>query len=346
MGKIVTLKDIAKELNVSITTVSKAINNHPDISKKRKKEILDYVKKMNYTPNQVAQSFRKKATHMIGIILSDNSNPFYARMLRGIEETMTANGYQSIIINTHEDVKTELQMIDQLRGLNVAGVILMPASGNKRSVEVLKAYNIPYVLVCRYLEEKKDNYIVLDDYLAAYKATQYLCSYGNERLFFLNFLSGVSSAQERLRGYNQAMKDNGIEYDPKWVVSECINQADGYNAMKGLLEKYPLPMSVLCYSDYIAIGAVCAIQEQGLNLPHDVALVGNDDIDILSYMKPRLTTIGSPKLRMGILSAESLLTLIQSKTEKDDAVESTQQDEDEKYVQHILKPSLIIRETA
>lgn len=345
MKKVTRLKDLAEGLNVSITTVSKALNDHPDISPKRKKEILDYAKKVNYVPNQLAKSFRQQKTKIIGIILSDNSNPFNARVIRGIEETLSVQGYHCLVMNTHEDVEKEQQLIKELRGLNVAGVLLTPASGNKASCELLRQYGINYVLVNRYVEKGEDTYVVLDDYQAAYMATKHLCSYGNEKVFFLNFIPSVSSAQNRLDGYKKGLEECGVEYDSNWVTFGCVNQGDGYEVMKQILEKNKPPFSVLCYSDYIAIGAICAIQERGFSLPHEVALMGNDDIGILSFVKPRLTTIGVPKLRMGIKCAQLLLEMIEAKEKAD--MEAELEEEETIYVpqQVVLKPELIIRET-
>ena len=343
MKKVTRLKDLAEGLRVSIRTVSKALNDHPDISAKRKKEILDYAREVNYVPNQVARSFRQQRTNMVGIIISDNANPFYARVIRGIEETLSAHGYHCVVMNSHEDVDKEIQLVDELRGLNVAGVILTPAAGNKKSCELLRKYDIPYVLVNRYLEKGEDTYVVLDDYQAAYMTAKHLCSYGNEKIFFLNFLPSVSSAQNRLEGYKKALEDCGIPYEPNMVVSGCTDQADGYESMKRILERNKPPLSVMCYSDYIAIGAICAIQERGFNLPHDIALSGNDDIGILSFVKPRLTTIGSPKLRMGIESARLLIELMDARAKLEDEEEETEPEE-KKHV--VMKPELILRETS
>lgn len=343
MKKVTRLKDLAEGLGVSITTVSKALNNHPDISAKRKKEILDYAKSVNYVPNQVARSFRQQKTKMVGVIISDNSNPFYARIIRGIEETLSVQGYYCIVMNSHEDVDKEIKLVDELRGLNVAGVIIAPAAGNKKSREILRSNGIPYVLVTRYINKNEDTYVVLDDFQAAYMTTKHLCGYGNEKIFFLNFLSSVSSAKNREKGYKKALEESGMEFDPSRVVSGCINQADGYEAMKRILEKNKPPFSVMCYSDYIAIGAICAIQERGLNLPYDIALCGNDDIGILSFVKPRLTTIGAPKLRMGIASAELLYELMK-KQGNNDTSDLKGDSVEEKHI--FLKPELIIRETS
>ncbi|MCH3972954.1 MAG: LacI family transcriptional regulator [Oscillospiraceae bacterium] len=342
MKRAARLKDIAEGLHVSITTVSKALNNHPDISPQRKKQILDYANGIGYVPNQVAKSFRQRKTKLIGIVLGDNANPFNARMIRGIEETFAAVGYRCVLMNSHEDAEREKMLINELRGLNVAGVLLTPVSGDRSGCDLLRQYDIPYVLVKRYIEKDQDTYVVIDDYKAAYLSAEYLCGYGNEKIYFLNFLEKTSSARLRLAGYQQALQDNGVRYDPACVVSGCVNQADGYEAMKQILEENKPPFSVMCYSDYIAIGAICAIQERGYSLPYDVALIGNDDIEILSFVKPRLTTIGVPKLRLGARSAELLYGMI---TEKEKA-ERGGVEPHYTCAREFVKPSLIIRETS
>lgn len=338
MKKIVRLKDLAEGLNVSITTVSKALNDHPDISEIRKKEILEYAKQVNYVPNQVAKNFRLQKTKIVGIIISDNSNPYNARIIRGIEETLSAKGYYSIVMNTHEDPEKEMKLVRELRGLNVAGVLLTPAAGNKKSCEILKQFNIPYVLVNRYIDEEQDTYVTIDDKRAAYIATKHLCSYHYDKIFFLNFLSSVSSAKNRLEGYYKALADCNVEVDESWIISECVNQSNGYEAMKKILERNKPPFSVLCYSDYIAIGAICALQEREIRIPDDVAVMGNDDIDILSFVKPRLTTVGVPKLRLGVKSAELLIELIEKRDSEEKELF------EEKRI--LMKPELIIRETS
>ena len=328
---MVRLKDIADALNVSITTVSKALNGHPDISEARRKEILEYAERFNYVPNQVARSFRQQRTRIVGIILSDNSNPYNARIIRGIEETLSSKGYYTIIMNNQEDPEKEMKLVSELLGLNVAGVLLTPAAGNRKSCELLRKFNIPYVLVNRYINEKEDTYVVVDDRKAAYLGTKHLSSFCYDKVFFLNFLSSVSSSKNRLKGYKDALKEANIEMDESWVIPECKNQLDGYKAMLKILENKP-PFSVLCYSDYIAIGAICALQERLIRIPEDVAVMGTDDIDILSFVKPRLTTVGVPKLRLGIKCAELLIDLIKKKECKERRI--------------VMKPELIIRETS
>lgn len=334
MKKAATLKDIATKLNMSVTTISKALNNHPDISEKRKLEICNLAKEMHYIPNAMASNLRKQRTKFVGLIVGDNTNPYFARMIKGVEERLTTEGYHTLIFNSNEKPEKEIELLMELRSLNVAGVILTPAAGNKESSRLLKRFEIPYVLANRYIDKHTDNYVIVNDEKASYIATDYLLKYNNDKIFFLNFMEGVSTAVDRRLGYESALMKRGITPDPDWIIHDCINQDDGYIAMKDILSKHKLPFSVLCYSDYIAIGAIKALNENGVKMPDEVAIMGIDDIDIVSFVRPGLTTVHIPKSELGQKSAEMLLNII---NDDEDAVSERQ---------IILQPSLVIRETA
>ena len=333
MKKAVTLKDLATILNTSVTTISKALSNHPDISEKRRLEIVSLAEELNYIPNAMAKSLRNQRTKFIGLIVGDNSNPYFARVVKGVEERLTTEGYHTLIFNSNEKPETEMELVKELRSLNVAGVILTPAAGNGESSKLLQEYGIPYVLANRYIDKHTDNYVVVNDEKASYLATDYLSKYNHEKIFFLNFIDKVSTAVDRCCGYEKALIKKGYTPHPDWIISGCINQDDGYRVMKSLIKKNKLPFSVLCYSDYIALGAISALNEQGIKIPEEVAIMGIDDIDILSYMHPGLTTVHIPKCELGRKSADLLIKIIRGKEE---AYER----------QIILQPNLIIRETA
>ena len=165
MKKVTRLKDLAEGLGVSITTVSKALNDHPDISAKRKKRDSGLCKRSKLCAESgCPKSSASSGPTWLGLSSVIMPTHSYARVIRGIEETLSAHGYHCVVMNSHEDVDEEIQLVDELRGLNVAGVILTPAAGNKKSCELLRKYDIPYVLVNRYLEKGEDTYVVLDDY--------------------------------------------------------------------------------------------------------------------------------------------------------------------------------------
>ena len=318
---------------LSITTISKALNNHPDIPEVRKKEIKALVERMNYVPNTMAKSLRNKKTNFIGLVVSDNSNPYYARVVKGVEAYLSLQGYQPLIFNNNEDAEKELLFIKELRSINVAGVILTPALGNTDSVDLLKKFRIPYVLANRYLDRNKDNYVIVNDYQAGYIATRYLIEKRGKKVLFINGNEQISAARERFEGYLSAMKEMGVTVKKDWIYNNNTTQEDGYNQTRKILSMHKPPYSLLCFSDYVAIGAMKAIYEKGLRIPQDVAVMGIDDIDLFAFVHPGLTTVNVPKRELGHKSAELLISLIRDP-------------EKVKGRQIVLEPKLVIRESA
>lgn len=341
MANEIRLKDLALALGVSITTVSKALNGHPDISEKTRNQIVAYANEVNYIPNQVAKNFRQQRTNIIGVILNDNSNPYNARMMHGIEIYLNARGYSPVFMDNHDDGKKEQALVRELKALNAAGILLTPASKDSQSIELLRDFGIPYVLTRQYIAADQDAYVVVDDELAGYMATKYLLSYCNPKVFFLNASETISSAQNRRKGYLSALEAAGMQPEEDWIVSNCRNQLDGYNAMRKILESEKPPFSVLCFSDYIAAGAICALQERRIQIPHEVAIMGTDNIEILSFVKPRLSTLDLPKKRLGMKAAEILIDIIEQNY-------AGMEPSEELTASHryVFKPELLVRETS
>jgi len=333
MSRSATLKDIAEKLNVSVTTISKALNNHPDISETRRKEILEMVEKLNYVPNTMAKSLRNRKTNFIGLIVSDNANPYYARVIRGVEEVLSVQGYHTLIFNNNEDPEKEMLFLQELRSINVAGVIITPALGNQKSTELLKKFQIPYVLANRYIDRNKDNYVIVNDLQAGYMATRYLLENRYKNVLFINGNEHISAARDRYEGYIAAMEEKGVQISPDWIYNNGITQEDGYNFTKKIIKTHKPPFSLLCFSDYVATGAMKALNESGVSMPKEVAVMGIDDIDMFSFMHPGLTTVHVPKKDLGLKSAEMLLNLIK---EPDKIKER----------QIVLEPRLVVRDSA
>ena len=264
MKKSTTLKDIAKELGVSITTISKAINNHPDISDSRRKQILSLVEKMQYVPNSMAQSLRNRKSKFIGLIISDNTNPYYSKLIQGVEKEISSRNFHTIIFNNNEDVDKELGFIGELRSINVAGIIITPALNNEKSVAILRKYNIPFVLANRYINREEDSYVIVDDIKAAYLATDYLLKNRFKNLIYINGHEKITSAKDRKQGYINALQDNKINILIENIYDGIINQAGGYQITKDILKRHKLPFSILCYSDYVASGVIKCLYENSI----------------------------------------------------------------------------------
>lgn len=341
--KRVTLKDIAKELNVSVTTISKAINKHPDISVARRKQIMSLLKERNYVPNYMAKNLRSAKTKFISLIVSDNSNPYYARVIKGVESVLSKHGYHTLIFNNNEDPEREINLISELLSINVAGVLITPAMGNSDSVKLLKAHGIPYVLLHRYLEKNKENYVVANDVEAAYIGTKYLIEKYGGRVGFINANLSISAAADRLEGYKKALREANISFNSNFVIEDVINQEEGYAAGALALERMGgSKFALLCFSDYIATGVMLRIQENNLRIPDDVAIMGIDGIELFSYTYPCLSSVRLPKFELGAKAAELLLEIVQREQNEEE------EDESPKYedTQIVFAPTLSIKGTA
>ena len=284
-------------------------------------------------PNTMAKSLRNKKTKFIGLVVSDNSNPYYARVVKGVEEVLSIKGYQTLIFSNNEDVRKELLFIKELRSIHVAGVILTPALGNHESVEVLKECRIPYVLANRYLDRDKDNYVIVNDFKAGNIATKYLIEKRFNKVLMITGNEHISSARERLEGYLSAMHEAGVVVEKGWIYKNGITQEDGYRIAKSIIKNHTKHFSLMCFSDYVAIGAMKAIYEEGMKIPQDVAVMGIDDIDLFSFIHPGLSTVYVPKKELGFRGAELLVGLIRNP-------------EKVKARQIVLEPKLVLRESA
>lgn len=333
MNQRPTLADIAKKLGVTATTVSKALNNHPDISEKRKEEILETVKEMDYVPNRVALNLRKRSTSLIAVIVSDNSNPYNACFLKGVENTLALYNYFTLIFNSGEDPEKEEKIINELRSLQIAGVILTPALGREDSAKALKKFGIPYVLANRYISRDSDNYVVADDEQAGYLAAKYLIEHYGEREFvFIGPSQVFSTSIDRCRGFKKALADSRIACRDENICSDVYSQNDGYTFAMRRIRNRQYPCSIVCYSDFIALGVRRALYEMGDAVRKEISLIGIDNIEWLSGIPGNEATVNIPKEEIGAKSAGLLIKMIHAKSREETAA----------CRQIVLQPDLVI----
>lgn len=327
----VTMKDIAKKAQVSVNTVSRALNDKPDISETTKKKVREIAKQLNYKRNILARNVRTSKTKTIGVVISDNSNPFFAKVLKGIEDTTNKQDYQIILCNTEEKCEKEARSVNLLLELRVAGLLITPTQASIKHILELKKLGIPFVLLSRKIEDIITNYVICDDVLGAYLATNHIIKQGHKKIAYLSGSAEISDAKERLRGYKQALFENSIEFNPLFVKIGCMNPETGYKAMKEILTEQQLPTAVFCFSDYVAMGAIKAIEEKKYRIPMDIAIVGYDDVEFAQYLKVPLTTIKNPQYSIGVEAAKLLIGIIE--------------DDISQLHQVVLKPELVIRES-
>ena len=308
--KYITLKMVAKRAEVSVNTASRAINNKPDINEETKKRVLRIAKELGYIRNAAAVALRTKKTRTIGVVIADNSNPFYAEVLNGIEVAAREKNYHIILANTQRDYKKEEEAINLLLAKRVDGLLIAPVQDRDDDIRKLVEANIPFVIVGRDFENIEVDAVYNDEVKGGFLATEYLIKKGHKRIALIDGFLYKSPAKGRLEGYKKALNKYRIPLDVSLISVGDINLEDGHERTRQMLGKNLDFTAIFAYNDMMAFGAMQAIKEKGLRIPEDIGLVGYDDISFSSLMDPALTTIRLNKQELGIESVKLLLSRI------------------------------------
>lgn len=327
-----TMKDIASRAHVSVTTVSKVLNGHQDISEKTREHVLKVVEEAGYVPNLMAVNLRCNKGNMVGLVLSDVSKPYFAKVIYGYESTLLAAGYQTLLFNSFEQAERQLQILRQIASMYLAGVIIDPAQHSQGSKSILESMGIPYVFSNRFFERDRDYYVAADNERASYLATNHLISRKPGRpVLCINGPDEISPTTLRYAGYCKALEDAGIALHPEWVYNDQYGLSDAYATGRKIAESFSPPFSVFCSTDQIAVGVLRALHDAGLSIPEDAGIIGIDDIDMAPYLTPALSTVALPKEQIGEISANLLIELMKGKPVQ--------------TPRYLLDPALVIRET-
>lgn len=328
------LKDIAIKLNLSESTISRALADHPRISKKTKELVLDAASEMNYHPNLIAKSLVLKKTKTIGLIIGDITNPFYPEIVKSVEEIANKNDFNIILCNSDYSPEKELKHLRMLIDKRVDGVLLMPVGKKNTSITYLKTNNIPFTLMDTIPSEKYDtNCVFIDQEYGAYIATKFLIENGHYKIALINGPLTISPCQQMKNGFLKALKENNIVFEKQFFLECDLKTSGSYKVLKDFLEKNKknLPTGLLFISDTTALGAYDAIYESAMSIPGNFSLIGNDDIPESKHFTPPLTTISPPKNDLGVAGINLLL----EELENINSIKS--------YKQIRLLPQLIIR---
>lgn len=310
-----TIKDIAKALNISPSTVSRALRDHPDISSKTKKRVNSMANELDYHPDSIAQSLKQRKTNLIGVIVPEIRNRFFSAAISGIEEVAYKAGYAIIVSQSNESFERECINIRALISNRIAGLLISISLLTKQDDQfrLLERQNIPFVFFDRVLENYEASKVVVDDYNGAFKAVEYLINSGYHRIAHLAGPEHLSVSQYRLNGYKAALKKHQIEFDEKLVITGGLDEEDGYSGLIKLLEINQVPPDVVfAANDPVAIGAFQRIKELGLKIPQDIALLGFCNNPISQLVEPTITTVNQPAHLVGKRAAELLLEQINS----------------------------------
>ena len=338
----ITMKDIAKIAGVSTNTVSRALNNKPEINKETRRRIIEIAKKLNYTPNSIAASLASNKTKTIGLVIPDITDPFFAQQARGIEDTARAKGFSVIVINTDENSETELKAVNTFRSIRVAGIILTSVFSGTQHIKLLQEQQIPFVLLNRWSPVFDTDYVINDNVAGAYEATKHLINRGHTRIAFITGIPEITSVQERLKGYKQAFKEGNLPILENLIVNtESLDPQSGKVHAEQLLAIKPRPTAILAYCDLLALGVYTAVKESNLSIPEDIALVGYDDIPFSAFFEVPLTTVAQPAYQMGLTACDILVERIKAVREENG--EENKSDALKKQI--VFKPQLIVRKS-
>ena len=313
-GDMATLSDIAKDLKVSVVTVSKALRNQGRISARTRERVLKRAKELDYHPNWVARSLATRRTYTIGLLLPDFTHPFFAEIARAVAETVRPRGYHVIVSYFEEDPELERIEAESLLSRRVDGLILASSQTPDRLdlFDRLRVRKLPFVLIDRPIEGVRASFVGVDNDAVGNLATTHLIKQGCRRIAHLRGPK-IGLAAKRLNGYLAALKKHNLKAPTSYIVEGGFQDQTGYQAMKELLKVTPVPDGVFCYNDPVAIGAMKALLEAGLRVPEDVAVVGAGNVHYSDALAVPLTTIDQKTSAIGARAAELLLEQIESK---------------------------------
>ena len=333
----VTIKDIARELGISPSTVSRAMKDHPDISPETKKLVNDLAKKLNYEPYSIALSLRSQKTLTIGVIIPEIVHFFFSTVISGIEEVAYKEGYTVMFCQSNESYEKEVIDTKALLSHRVDGLLVSHARETKNfdHFKEVEDRNIPMVFFDRIVKDLDVNKVIVDDYEGARKATSHLIEQKCTKIAHLAGPENLQISKDRLNGYTNALKEAGLEFRADYIIN-CGHgtRTEGYDCMKALLSLKDPPDAVFANNDIAAYGAMIAIKEAGLHIPNDIAVVGFSNWQFSSLIDPELSTVSQPGLEMGHAAARLLLDELKNKD--DTMMHST----------HVLPADLVIRKSS
>lgn len=314
----VTIKDIAKALGLSNSTVSRALRDSYEISIETKKTVLEYAERMNYSPNPVALSLKERRTRSIGIVVSEIANSFFSQAINGIESIARERGYNVIITQTQESSEREIDNIRHLAARSVDGIIisLSSESTDLSYLTGLHEQGMPLVFFDRVADSIQTHKVISNNYQGAYDATVHLVNSGYKRIAFLGNAAHLSIIKERLAGYSNALTDNGIVADES-LIKYCqhggLIYTEAEDALNTLFKARKKPDAILACADKLTTNCLRYFHAHKIKVPDSIALIGFSNLDLTELLNPSLSVIRQQAFEIGQQSTELLLQLIESK---------------------------------
>lgn len=327
-----TIRDVARIANVSTATVSRVINSPEKVRPQTRELVHQAMGHCRYEYNALARGFVTKRSHTLGLIVPTISNPIFAESTRGVQDYAAPKGYQIILGNSYYQDREEGKLLKVLRERQVEGLLITTTSLRGKPIKELLESGFPFVLLYSTVRKGPISAVGVDNFRGGYEATRHLIDLGHRRIGMLAGSFDFSDRSfHRWHGYRRCLRKHGITYDSKLVIQSQYDLVGGRDGVKTLFGLKESPTAIFCSNDYLAIGAMEGARELGLRVPEDLSLVGFDDMEISSFVSPRLTTIKQPAYYMGRLGTEILLRQIETGTPRP--------------VQEILETKIVVRES-
>lgn len=329
-----TIHDIARELNISASTVSRALNNNPRISLKTKEKIRKIADELGYRPNTLASNLRNKKSNTIGIVVPLINRHFFSSVISGVEDVAYKAGYNVVISQSNDLFSKELNIVHSMFANRVDGLIISTAmqTENFDHLKLFQKKNIPLVLFDREIPEIETDKIIIDDYAGGFKVTQHLIEQGYKRISHISGPLNLRIYSQRKNGYLDALKKYGIEYDESLLLVNRLTTSDSVPAIQQLMNLPNPPDAIFCGNDTTALSVMIYLRDIGIRIPQDMGIVGFSDEPYSKVVSPSISTIAQPGFEMGQKAAELMIMKIE--------------DKDKEFHTIVLPSELIIRESS
>lgn len=314
--KYITIIDIAKKLNTSVSTVSRAFNNKSDISSKTKELVLKTAKEMRYRQNRMAKNLVQKRSFNIGIVVPEFVNSFFPEVIMGAQEVLFKKGYQVLITQSNECYETELKNVQSLENSMVDGMLISLSSetANIDYYQNLVNSGFPIIFFNRTYKEINASKVLFNDYKWAMFATEHLIRQGYKNIFHLQGIKALTLSRERRRGFVDAHKKHKLTLDKSQVITSGFHMEDGEKIAKQLIENNTIPDAIFAANDQLAIGAMNIFKQYGFKIPKDIAFIGFSESKMGSMVEPPLSSVKQPTFEIGKKAAELLIDQIENKS--------------------------------
>ncbi len=309
------INDVAKEAGVSITTVSRYLNNSYPVNVNTKKVIQDAIDKLNYKPNAIARGLVRKKTNTVGVIVPYITNIFFPEVVRGISDQCNAKGYDIILINSNSDGFEEKKAVENFLARQVDGIVIIAPKIEKLPASFYRKLNktLPLVLVNKYFNDKDIVFIYNDEKEGAFKATEYLLDLGHKNILFVSGSKNSYSSEVKIKGFNKALKDRGLlqnkNSEGNILISNYTSE-DAFSLIKSNMELVKRHSAIFCANDLMAIGVIKALRSEGYEVPRDFSVMGFDDISISALYEPGISTVSQNITSLGKISGDAIIKLI------------------------------------